>query len=159
MIVCIVGSEAAKFTQETEKIARQAIITCLSPGDFVISGACHLGGIDRWAIEEAKALGLETQEYPPATQKWEGGYKQRNLAMAEACDKCVCITVKEYHENYTGMRFEKKWNGDLSNQEFYMTPAPVCYHCKTIGNHVKSGGCWTMKEAAKLGKQTQLIVI
>lgn len=159
MIVGIVGSEASKFTQETEAEARKVIRLCLSPGDMVISGACHLGGIDEWAIEEGMALGLSTENFPPLLHKWEGGYKQRNLQIANKCDMLICITVKEYPPHYSGMRFEKKWSGDISNQEYYMHPAPVCYHCHTIGHHVKSGGCWTMKQADKLGKQTQLIVI
>ena|SRR5690242_2146561 len=156
MIICIVGSEAAKFTQETEAEARKAILTSLSPGDVVISGACHLGGVDAWAIEEAKALGLQWKEYPPAKKTWAGGYRDRNLDMAEACDKCVCITVSKYPDGYAGMRFETKWDGDVSTP---FTPEPICYHCKLIGNHVKSGGCWTMKQAWKLGKITQLIVV
>jgi hypothetical protein len=57
-----------------------------------------------------------------------------------ASTKVVCITVRELPLGYKGMRFD--W----------------CYHCRT-GAHVKSGGCWTMKQAAKLGKLTELIVI
>lgn len=140
MIVGIVGSEAAKFTPETEAEARKAIRLCLLPEDMVISGACHLGGIDEWAIEEGIALGLATENFPPAIHKWEGGYKQRNLQIAEKCDKLICITISAYPTNYKGMRFN------------------FCYHCKTNA-HIKSGGCWTMKQAEKLGKQTQLIVI
>jgi hypothetical protein len=58
----IVGSEAAKFTTITERIARGIIRKeiiehkALQPL-WVVSGACHLGGIDIWAIQEAEELG------------------------------------------------------------------------------------------------------
>lgn len=33
-----------------------------------------------------------------------------------------------------------------------------CYHCEEP-NHVKSGGCWTVKYAKKLGKVGSVIII
>lgn len=142
MTLGIVGSEAAKFTPETEQKARDQIreLFRLSPTDLtVISGGCHLGGIDIWTIEEAKSLGFPTQEFKPRRLCWDE-YKRRNLLIAENSDLLVCITVKTLPPNYRGMRFS------------------LCYHCGT-SDHVKSGGCWTMKQAKKLGKQTKLIVI
>ena len=57
MKVGIVGHEAAKFTPETEHAARQIIRTLLAtPDAIVVSGACHLGGIDVWAEEIADAM-------------------------------------------------------------------------------------------------------
>lgn len=143
MILGIVGSEAAKFTSETEEIARlqiRAQFEMYPYIEYVISGACHLGGIDIWAIDEAKKKGLKILEFPPKKLQWEGGYKQRNIKIAELSDKVVCITLKQLPGSYKGMRFSK------------------CYHCNT-NSHVKSGGCWTMKYAFKLGKETELIVI
>jgi hypothetical protein len=129
--VGIVGSEAAKFTPDTEQAARAAIRRLIEGADLVISGHSPLGGIDWWAIEEAKAAGIATQEFPPLKQTWEGGYKQRNLQ------------IKVLPESYRGMRFPKG-----------------CYHCKTPPeHHVKSGGCWTMMQAARAGKQTELVVL
>jgi hypothetical protein len=139
MVVGIVGSEAAKFNPATEALARELIRLVLSPGDKVVSGACHLGGIDVWAIEEAKALGLEYQEFPPKTKEWSG-YRARNLQIARAADRVVCITVRKLPEGYKGMRF------------------PLCYHCNTA-EHVKSGGCWTVKQALKLGKAAEVLVV
>lgn len=140
-ILGIVGSEAAKFTKLTEFAARAAIRRLFTPDvELVVSGACHLGGIDKWAIEEAQWSGKPHKEHAPRDLEWATGYKPRNLLIAHDCHKVVCITVREPPPGYKGMRFD--W----------------CYHCKT-GAHVKSGGCWTMKQAAKLGKQTELIVI
>src|SRR6185437_2284349 len=109
--------------------------------DVVVSGACHLGGIDILAVQEALGVGCDTVQYPPKTYQWSGGYKPRNIQIAQASDRVVCITLKELPPNYKGMRF------------------PLCYHCKTSG-HVKSGGCWTVKYAReKLGKPGEIIII
>jgi hypothetical protein len=140
MRIGIVGSEGAKFTPETERKARELIRDLLVPGDTVVSGACHLGGIDVWAVEEAKKLGLAYEEYPPETLSWETGYKPRNLRIARASDIVVCITLRRLPPGYAGMRFDR------------------CYHCGT-DTHVKSGGCWTMKQARKMGKGGSLLVI
>lgn len=142
MILGIVGNEAAKFTEKTAKLAKEKIwwvIEYYEPS-LVISGGCHLGGIDEWAIEVAKLKGIPTREFLPQNRAWSTGYKPRNILIAETCSVLCNIVSKSYPEAYKGMRF--KW----------------CYHCKT-NEHVKSGGCWTMKYAAKLGKETSLIVI
>lgn len=142
MRIAIVGSEQAKFTPETEQAARAHIRSLLSPGDVVISGECHLGGVDIYAREEAVALGLEFLPFAPARLQWSGGYRERNLAMARACELCVCITVRRLPEGW-----------DHSNYA-----SLYCYHCHT-SEHVKSGGCWTVKEARELGKEGMVIVV
>lgn len=139
----IVGSEAAKFTIATEMIARATIAGLIEKysADEVISGACPLGGIDEWAIQEALGVGCGTRNFPPKVKNWSFGYKPRNIQIAEASDIVVCITVKELPPDYDGMRFD------------------LCYHCKT-GDHIKSGGCWTVKYAReKLGKPGEIVVI
>lgn len=142
MIIGIVGSEAAKFTSDTEEKARKVIRDLIKNADKVVSGGCHLGGIDIWAIEEAKAMNKETQEFLPVRFRWEGGYRERNLKIAMYSETVACITVETLPASYTGMRF----NG--------------CYHCsKTEIKHIKSGGCWTLKQARKLKKATILVVI
>ena len=140
MRIGIVGSEGAKFTPETEEVARQLIRQHIHEGDVVISGGCHLGGIDIWAVEEARKLGLEVVEHRPKILAWEGGYKQRNLRIAKDSDMVICITLKKLPESYQGMTFK------------------LCYHCGT-DEHVKSGGCWTVKQAKKMGKEGYILVI
>lgn len=130
----IVGHEAAKFTPEGEAQARRIIRELLTPeGAVCVSGACHLGGVDVWAAEEARAMGREVREYPPKRRTWSGGYKDRNLQIANDADEVHCIVVDALPTSYHGMRFE------------------VCYHCGSR-DHVKSGGCWTRKQAEALGK-------
>lgn len=138
--VGIVGSEAAKFTLATEAEARWHIAALLHQAQEVVSGGCHLGGIDAWAAEIGRSAGLKVTEFLPKALRWSGGYKERNIQIAENSDEVWCITVKQLPEGYRGMTFK------------------LCYHCGTA-DHVKSGGCWTMLYAKKLGKPGGLIVI
>lgn len=142
MKIGIVGSEGAKFTPATEAAARAMIRQILIDrhATEVVSGKCHLGGIDIWAREEGAALGLAITEFPPKSRNWEQGYKPRNLKIAQHSDECYCITLKELPPGYTSMRFR------------------LCYHCGTDA-HVKSGGCWTVKQAKLLGKPGEVCVI
>jgi hypothetical protein len=142
VIIGIVGAEGAKFTPEGEQQARKIIRELLvdSKATKVVSGACHLGGIDTWAIEEGKELGLDTEEFPPKVRSWEYGYKPRNIKIATVAHEVVCITVNRLPEGFAGMKFE------------------LCYHCGTK-DHIKSGGCWTTKYARNLGKPTKTYTV
>ena len=142
IIVGIVGSEAAKFTANTEASAKVLIYSLLSDPNVeaVCSGRCHLGGIDIWAEEIGEQLGKKLLLFPPLNLQWSTGYKPRNLKIAFNSDEVHCITVKELPKNYKGMRFD------------------LCYHCNSR-EHVKSGGCWTVKEAIKLGKPGYVHVV
>ena len=125
MNIGIVGHEAAKFTQDSEYIAREIIRYLLDdPQSILVSGHCPLGGIDIWAEEEARYLGRSMQIFAPVSNSWESGFKPRNLQIASISDIVHCIVVSEYPETYHGRRFSS------------------CYHCHT-SSHIKSGGCWT----------------
>src|SRR5438045_912550 len=93
----IVGSEQKKFTETTEAVARQIIkhLISITFADTVVSGACHLGGIDIFAREEALKLKLKLLEFPPKKLNWEQGYKPRNIEIAENSDEVYCITLTE----------------------------------------------------------------
>lgn len=149
----IVGSEQAKFTPETEATARRLIRDMIvrERATVVISGRCHLGGVDIFAVQEARRLNAESRtsdwvdaieiiEHPPKRREWSIGYKPRNILIAEDSDKVVCITVRTLPPTYTGRTF------------------PLCYHCGTK-DHVKSGGCWTVKYAQRLGKPGEVFVV
>jgi hypothetical protein len=141
MRIGIVGSEEAKFTPLGVQRARE-LITSLVSDPFVtevISGKCHLGGIDIWAAEIGELLRKKVKEFPPRKLSWEY-YKARNLIIAGESDIVYCITVDKLPETFKGMKFD------------------YCYHCKT-NTHVKSGGCWTMKQAIRMGKHGELRVI
>lgn len=147
MIIGIVGSEEAKFTEVGKKnvyyYLEQLINNFLVTK--VISGGCHLGGIDIWAIEEALKYGKETEVCYPAGLYWTE-YKKRNIEIAQKSDIVYCITVDTLPIDYKGMRFDE------------------CYHCEKYSlipypSHVKSGGCWTMWYALNHGKKGKLIVV
>lgn len=142
MKIGIVGAEKAKFTEKGRTRARRLIRGILSEKGVsaVVSGACHLGGIDRWAVEMGWELGLLVVEFPPTTHSWTAGYKPRNMKIVKASDEVHCITVDRLPEGFSGMRFD------------------ICYHCGSK-DHVKSGGCWTMKKAREMGKKGILHVI
>jgi hypothetical protein len=125
MKIGIVGHAANKFTSETEAEARAVIRSLLEPEDAVlVSGHCHLGGIDVWAEEIAEEMGRPKIIHVPKQLSWLGGYKERNERIAADSDEVHCIVVAVHPPGYS----EQKWD--------------YCYHCKTRG-HVKSGGCWT----------------
>ena len=141
----IVGAEAAKFTKRGEERARQIIRDILSNGEAartLVSGRCHLGGVDIWAEEIAQELGCFDPKYifPPATHSWETGYKPRNLQIAFESHIVHCITVDRLPEGFSGMRFSR------------------CYHCNRT-DHVKSGGCWTMKKAMRTERTGHLHIV
>lgn len=137
----IVGSEASKFTEATEAQARALISNLLNPkGTVLVSGGCHLGGIDIWAEEIADSMGREKIIHVPIVQNWRNGYKPRNLLIARDSNEVHCITIDKYPPGYTGMRFN------------------YCYHCRT-DTHIKSGGCWTMLQARRMDKLGALHVM
>lgn len=146
MNIGIVGHEGAKFTTQGEVLARAKIreiydyYARLATSLRLVSGACHLGGIDIWAEEEADKLGIEKLIFPPKTHSWTGGYKPRNIKIAQTSDVIYVIVVDRVSPSYKGMTFK------------------ACYHCGTT-DHVKSGGCWTAKQVSRMGKQTYWIII
>lgn len=147
----IVGSEGSKFTPESEKAARAAVreLIELEKPDVVVSGGCHLGGIDIWAVEEARALGIATIEHKPIFLQWaaDGGFRDRNLAIANDSDLVVCISVDRLPPG----REPDPWNRG------------PCYHCRAGKGcdkpHIKSGGCWTVIAASRMGKRTGWVVL
>lgn len=141
MNIGIVGSEGKKFTPEGERQAREKIREIINAGKLhtgvdyydlplIISGGCHLGGIDIWAIEEAVALGCDKRIHLPRRRSWKGGYKDRNLLIAQESDIVHCIVVDVLPDGFDGMTHD------------------LCYHCRR-SDHVKSGGCWTMLRAKR----------
>lgn len=142
MKIGIVGSEQSKFTELTEQLARQCIRTILtqSQATHVISGACHLGGVDTFAAQEGRFLGLTIIEYPPSVLAWgtpSSGFQGRNIQIAQTSDEVYCITVDVM----------PPWGDKV-----------FCYHCKSL-EHVKSGGCWTARHAKRLGKPAAIYVV
>ncbi len=132
-----------------ERKARGIIRILLFDEAVLVSGHCHQGGIDIWAEEEAESLGIQKMIFTPSIRQWNppGGYgfKARNLDIARHSDDLNVIVAANYLFGYSGRRFDG------------------CYHCARAGrpatNHVKSGACWTLNEALKLGKTGRIHII
>lgn len=145
VLIGIVGSGADKFTPETRSMAKKLIYGILHAYQrqgyepVAVSGHSPVGGIDIWTEDMADMLGIEKRIYPPKVQRWEGGYKQRNMLIAKSNIVHV-IVVDKYPESYTGRKFN------------------LCYHCDTA-DHIKSGGCWTGKRAIEYGNEAQWHVL
>lgn len=155
MKIGIVGHGSDKFTERSKNEAKQLIKNILifdsvTPMSLItkredvilVSGHSPVGGIDIYAEEIAKELGIPMDLKIPRQDTWtaEYGYKERNLDIARDSDEVHVILVDKYPKDYSGMKFK------------------LCYHCKT-SDHVKSGGCWTGHRAEKLGKKVYWHII
>lgn len=142
--VAVVGHAADKFTPETEARAREVIRGLLTGAELMVSGGCHLGGVDIFAEEAAAETGVPTLVHAPTSFRWSGrgGYRERNLTIARDCTEAHCVVVRDYPPGYEGMRFS--W----------------CYHCEDRRpDHVKSGGCWTVMRAEDNGKEARWHIV
>ncbi len=140
MKIAIVGTSHTLTKNEEQDIEQYIthIISKYGIGDEIISGGAK--GVDTLGLEVAKGLGFKTEVYEPEVNEWTPpngkiGYKKRNLKIAKTCDELYCITIP-------------KRKGE-----------PECYHHDPPQDHTKTAGCWTLKEALKLGKTTHLMVI
>ena len=141
MKIAIVG--ASKLTENWERDVRQICAYIMQHQRYAEKPHCVISGgaigVDTIAIEVAKGLGLETEEYLPGVKQWEDlngqqGYKSRNLEIVKACDILYCIVVP-FHKI-------------------------ECYHHggkETIA-HEKTAGCWTMERAIDAGKEVKFFV-
>ncbi len=130
------------------------------------------GGIDTWAEIEAAKLGINMEIYPAEIKQWEDyvvpsfgkipekklmGYKSRNIKIAKTyilyCIVPEVPMIKAYdeHISFGTYNFLPNVNKEGVKDHF-------CFHCNQWG-HPNNGGCWTMKYAKKLGKETHLVVI
>ena len=138
MKIGIIGHGEDKFTHTSFLFAIATVRSILKKYKDIIlvSGHSPVGGIDIIAEENAKELNIPLDLKIPKQHKWDAeyGYKQRNLDIAKDSDELYVILVDKYPPNYKGMKFNK------------------CYHCNTT-EHIKSGACWTAKQAKKLNKK------
>jgi hypothetical protein len=151
MILGVVGNGKDKFTVAGEAVARKYIAALLTDKKiesdlaeepFVVrSGHSIKGGVDIWTEDTAKWMGVVLDIKAPKEERWDGdyGYKARNLDIAES-DELEIIVADSYPPDYKGQRFKE------------------CYHCDT-SDHVKSGACWTGKQAQKMGRKVAWILV
>ena len=150
MKIGIIGHGTDKFTFTGKirafalirKILVDDIVKDLKPKPTLVSGHSPVGGIDIWSEEVSKLWNIKMDLKVPKQKTWNStyGYKQRNLDIAKDSDELHVILVDKYPEDYKGMKFNK------------------CYHCNS-DKHIKSGACWTAKQAEKLGKKVYYHII
>jgi hypothetical protein len=141
MKIGIIGNGTDKFTEAGRRRAVAEIHNIfndsegLDDGITLVSGHSPVGGIDIWAEDVARELGYTLDLKIPRQHTWDAayGYKQRNLDIARDSDELHVILVDTYPKEYRGAKFK------------------ICYHCYT-DKHIKSGACWTAKQAQALGK-------
>jgi hypothetical protein len=96
--LAIVGSTSLRDNPEALAIIHSVIdeILCENGGQdlTIISGGA--AGIDAMAEEEAGRRGLRTLIFRPRIRRWDGpgGFQERNLQIAETCDRLVRIVVR-----------------------------------------------------------------
>jgi len=114
---------------------QQRIDQSITKDIVIISGGAT--GIDTIAEEIAKSKGLKPMIINPEVQQWEDkdclmGFKTRNLKIAQECDVIYCLP-----------------------SQLRTKDEPDCYHCNQP--HRKSGGCYTLRKAEKMGKEVHLV--
>ena len=186
--IAIGGCEESKWTNSQKVDAKEEIKAILwewerrisqtesiSYGEalaviVLVSGHCPKGGVDIWAEEIADEIGIKKEIYPAEVNQWNDkiehkktnniwvsyklkGFRSRNIQIAEACDVLCCIVPWVNIEALDNIHEDEPppFPITLSKNQY-------CIHCKQIG-HPTNGGCWTMKYAKKLGKETHLVVI
>ena len=107
----IVGHEEKKFNADSKWVAVELIRTLLSDGDILVSGGCQLRGIDIWAEEVADEMGIEKVIFYPQRRSWHGGYKQRNLLIAQKSD----ITSRNLGEKMPDLLIQEHEIDDFIN--------------------------------------------
>ena len=73
---------------------------------LVVSGGAP--GIDRLAARLARRRGIEVKEFPAKVWKWdgEGGFKERNVWVAETCTHLLAI------RHYNSTTYGSGWTAD-----------------------------------------------
>ena len=88
--LAIVGSRELDGYEPAYRLIQTALESC--PVRVVISGGAI--GVDTIAEELAVMLGISTEIYLPRARNW-AAYKERNMKIAEACDKLWRVTCRE----------------------------------------------------------------
>ena len=139
-IADVLGIKKEIYPAEVNQWNDKVIIDPKSYDEHIITGAFHV-------IARMKKL---------------KGFRSRNIQIAEACDVLYCIVPRTLPQP-SGNDFSEKLYKLLrptfkDAQKERIKGQAFCKHCNQFG-HPTNGGCWTMKYAKKLGKETHLVVI
>ncbi len=134
MKIAIVGSSHLSETEELDARKSSGLILNQLIKEYGVNDITFISGgakgVDTEAEDVAKQLGIKTIIHKPLENKWENGYKPRNIKIAQECDILYCFPTK--------------------------VKTTECYHCKAE-DHEVTGGCWTMKYAKSLKKEVHIV--
>ena len=94
MRIGIVGSRRFKDRAAVEKLVEE-----LPRDSVIVSGGCR--GVDKWAVEKARELGMETKEHLPkltgCVTKWDytQAYFARNKKIANDCQILYAFVAED----------------------------------------------------------------
>lgn len=93
MKLAIVGSTRLTLNQTLQAAVFIGALVMRYEPTIIISGGAH--GVDHLARLAAIFGGIEYKGYHPTVARWDGpgGFKERNLEIAEACDRLVRIVI------------------------------------------------------------------
>ena len=149
MKLAIVGTSKVGYGDQADRLLEEVRTLIMKYYEefgkklIIVSGHSPKGGTDIFAEAIARNFGIKTEIYPPEINQWAGknvnhkrlkGYKARNVQIARACNILYCFT--------------------LSNSD----RRKGCYHCQNY-KHLRSGGCWTFKNAQELKKEVHMIIV
>ncbi len=115
--VGIVGSDGRKFDKLSEKKARDRISQIIAyeiishphMNIVIVSGHCHLGGIDIFAEEIANKFEISMIPYPPNNLRWEpDGFKARNMRIAQKSDILYVLSNDDWNGGMWTGNYAKK---------------------------------------------------
>jgi len=142
---------------------------------IVVSGHCHELGVDIWAEEIAKQLGVKTEIYPAEVHQWEDKYEE--WFEYDTRHNFGNVLVGKKLKGYRSRDIDMAKAGNIG---YTIEPAGSCRHCggkgwidttaeaqpKNISNCPKckgtgaySGGTFTINQMKKMGKEVHQIVI
>ena len=90
---------------------------------MIVSGGAD--GIDSMAIAAAKRHRLPFKEFKPRARRWDGrgGYKERNLKIAQFCDELVRIVSSKSHTYGSGWTRDQARKLGKPTEEFTVKEA------------------------------------
>lgn len=120
MKLAIVGSTSLDGDAEAARIIDE-VLDLYRPTVVVSGGA---PGIDTMAVRMAQASGISTMEFFPQVRRWAGagGFRERNLKIAEACDRLVRIVSAESTTYGSGWTRDRAAELGKPTEEFVVKP-------------------------------------
>ena len=130
--IAIVGINGMNLDEyERNKIMAEIMTICKKYNKKkILSLKNPRGGVSTFVELYAKEFKIDNKEYDLGENLKD--WKEGNKKMVKECDILYCLTT--------------------------MVKRRSCYHCLSL-DHEVSGGCFAMKEAKKLGKPVNLLIL